>query len=381
MTVSERSNQRWLRCAEIYLRDIQLFPIYRAQRNTTNSNLQSADHFLSNVITARKMTPLKIVKIIGSINKDLVYVVPHMPAGGETLTATRLEITSGGKGANQAVAAGRLSRHESGTVKDYTPDVNVYMTGAVGIDGKEMIADLALQGLLTDGIKIDAAQPTGTAMILLEEKTGENRIVLAPGANHTLLPTHFLRAQDLGTPLPSLIVLQLEIPLPTVMQILRTAAAAGVDVLLNPAPAIALPEEAYAGITHLILNETEAAILTNRSLGEVEAEKFDWSTVTSEFLAKGVRNVVVTLGAKGAYYASTSSSGHIQGEKVTKVVDTTAAGDTFVGAAALKLVRKGEGGVLEKEDVLICCRAAGVTVQRFGAIPSIPWGGEVEGML
>lgn len=94
-----------------------------------------------------------------------------------------------------------------------------------------------------------------------------------------------------------------------------------------------------------------------------------------------MKNIVITLGSKGAYFATSSTSSPIRAEKVEKVVDTTAAGDTFVGAAALRLVRKGKGGLLEKEDVEICCRAAGVTVGRFGAIPSIPWADEVRGMM
>jgi ribokinase len=150
-----------------------------------------------------------------------------------------------------------------------------------------------------------------------------------------------------------------------------------VNVLLNPAPAVKLPEEAYGAITHLILNETEAAILSGRSVEEVEVEGFRWDSLAAEFLKKGVRNVVVTLGAKGAYYATEGHEGYVAAEKVEKVVDTTAAGDTFVGAYAVSIVRKGGHEPIDDETVKFACRAAGRTVERRGAQIAIPWADEV----
>ena len=217
-------------------------------------------------------------------------------------------------------------------------------------------------------------------MILVEETSGENRILLNPGANHTLQPKDFETKQSLGSPLPDLVIMQLEIPLPTVLQILQTAKEAGVDVLLNPAPAVKLPEEVYRAITHLIVNESEAAILTGRGVEDVEEEGFDWNIVAKEFLRKGVKNVVVTLGAKGAFFASAGNGEgtYVKAEKVEKVVDTTAAGDTFVGAYAVNIVRKeGKEGV-GKEDVRSACRAAGRTVEKKGAQSAIPWADEVD---
>lgn len=164
------------------------------------------------------------------------------------------------------------------------------------------------------------------------------------------------------------------------LQILETARKAGVDVLLNPAPAVKLPEHVYPAITHLIVNESEAALLTSRSVSEVSVPKFPWDEVTSEFLSKGVKNVIVTLGSKGAFFAS-SKSGNWKGEyvpaaKVKKVVDTTAAGDTFVGAYAVNVVR----GMGDSGDVVkLACKAAGRTVEREGAQSAIPWADEVEG--
>ena len=150
------------------------------------------------------------------------------------------------------------------------------MIGAVGGDGEDMIKELKTQDVHTEDIKVIDLESTGNAMILIEEKTGENRsmkpfqtfdifstcyilcteltqdiVILSPGTNHRLKPANFTRAENLGSPWPDLLVMQLEIPLDTVMQILETAKAAGVDVLLNPAPAIKLEDEAYEAVTHL----------------------------------------------------------------------------------------------------------------------------------
>jgi ribokinase len=332
------------------------------------------------------MTP-KIITIIGSLNTDLVTLTPRVPSGGETLTATSFSTGPGGKGANQAVASARLSRPNPHSSSPPTLDVAVKMVGAVGADefGLPLVKGMEADGIDMSGVKVVKDQTTGVAVILVEEGTGENRILFNPGANHTLQPTDFLSAESLGSPLPDLVILQLEIPLDTVLQILKTAKTEGVDVLLNPAPAVKLPEEAFAGLAHLIVNESEAAILTGRKVEDVEAEEFDWNSVTSDFLAKGVKNVVVTLGSKGAFFARNEGDVFSKGtlvpsEKVDKVVDTTAAGDTFVGAYAVGVVRKvgvPSGKVME-EDVRLACRAAGRTVEKKGAQSAIPWADEIE---
>ena len=133
----------------------------------------------------------------------------------------------------------------------------------------------------------------------------------------------------------------------------------------------------YKAITHLILNETEAAILTDRQLEEVEASNFDWSLISSEFLQKGVKNVVITLGARGAFFANAAGQGLVGAVKV-KVVDTTAAGDTFIGAYAVSMVRKGKEGLVTASDVEVACKASARTVQKIGAQASIPWEDHIE---
>jgi ribokinase len=253
------------------------------------------------------------------------------------------------------------------------------MVGAVGKDefGPRLLSGMKADGIDIGGIREVEEETTGVAVIIVEESSGENRILLSPGANHSLLPSDFTAPSSLGSPLPDLLILQLEIPLKTVLQILKTAKAAGVHVLLNPAPAVALPDEALNSLEHLIVNESEAAILIGRTVEEVEVENFPWETITTEFLSKGIRNIVITLGAKGAFYASVEGkgeSGSVPAEKLEKVVDTTAAGDTFVGAYAVNVVR---GGMEMDEVVRRACRAAGKTVERRGAQSAIPWANEV----
>jgi ribokinase len=323
----------------------------------------------------------KTITIIGSLNVDLVTVTPRVPSGGETLTASSFSTGPGGKGANQAVACARLSRSRPTSTSPPTSDIAIKMLGAVGADefGPALLAGMAADGIDISSVSVVKGQNTGVAVILVEESSGENRILLNPGANHTLQPEDFTSVTSLGTPTPDLIIMQLEIPIPTVVQILKTAKEANIQVLLNPAPAVKLPEEVYPGITHLIVNESEAALLTDRSVEEVEAPDYDWSTIINEFLAKGVTNVIITLGSKGAVFAHSKMGkpGFVPAEKVAKVVDTTAAGDTFVGAYAVNVVRKGGNGVVGEEDIKLACKAAGRTVEKQGAQSAIPWADEV----
>jgi ribokinase len=327
----------------------------------------------------------KTITIIGSLNMDLVTLTPYIPKGGETMTANSFSTGAGGKGANQAVACARLSRLKpspsSSTISPPTSNITVKMVGAVGQDefGPRLISGMKEDGIDVSGIREVAGKTTGVAVIIVESGSGENRIMLNPGANHTLLPSDFLTPESLGSPLPDLIILQLEIPLETVLQILEIAKKAGVSVLLNPAPAVKLPDLAFPSITHLIVNESEAAILSGRSVDEVEGPDFDWQKVADEFISKGAENVVVTLGSKGAFWATSESSSYVSAAKVKKVVDTTAAGDTFVGAYAVRVVSVDstapKGGL--EEIVAGACKAAGRTVEKEGAQSAIPWADEI----
>ncbi|KAH8656542.1 ribokinase-like protein [Tricladium varicosporioides] len=323
----------------------------------------------------------KIITVIGSLNTDLVTVTPRVPAGGETLTASSFHTGPGGKGANQAVAISRLSRPNP---KNSTtpPDIVIKMVGSVGTDtfGPELIDFMSASLVDTTGIQSIPNTNTGVATIIVESTSGENRILLSPGANAHLQPSDFLTPESLGMPKPDLIVLQLEIPLQTVLQILKTAKEAGVEVLFNPAPAVPLPMDVYPAITHLIVNETEAAILTSTPLSLVEDPSFNWDPIAKILLDRGAKNVIITLGSKGAYFShqGMEKGGFVPCAKVEKVVDTTAAGDTFVGAYAVGVVRKGGENLVSGEDVKLACKASARTVEKEGAQKSIPWADEVD---
>ncbi|KAH7245556.1 Ribokinase-like protein [Fusarium tricinctum] len=323
-------------------------------------------------------SPRPVISVLGSLNIDLVSYVPHHPLPGETITSNRFDVFPGGKGANQAVACAKLSR--TSDLKD--PSVDVAMIGAIGADayGSVLLDSLKSYDVGTDSIVVnqdgDIGSKSGIAMIIVDEPTGQNRIIFSPGANNSLQPDQF---REIPGPTPSLLIMQLEIPLGTVIQAIKAAKDLGTPVLLNPAPAQILPTEIYQGLAHLILNETEAALLS----GKDESEFEDMSVVeqaASDFLSKGVRNVVITLGGKGAYYANeTDSKGLVPAQKVN-VVDTTAAGDTFIGAYAVELAGAGQRG--EEFDINKAVQsgisAASRTVSRRGAQVSIPWKDELE---
>lgn len=331
------------------------------------------------------MAPQRIITVIGSLNTDLVTVTERVPQGGETLTSKSFGTGAGGKGANQAVAAARTSRSNpknSSSSDALQSDVDVKFIGAVGADpfGPSIVAGMRADGLDVSRIKVLEGQTTGVAVILVEEATGENRILVNPGANYTLRPEDFTKIEDLGTSKPDLVILQLEIPLDTVLTIIELCKAANVALLLNPAPAVPLPETVFVGLEHLVVNETEAAILSGRNVETVNADGFDWGVVTDEFLNKGVKNVVVTLGGKGSYSSGAIGKGSLLPANKVKVVDSTCAGDTFVGAYATFYVRslETEGSWDLKEAVRKSSKASELTVQRQGAQDAIPWSDEIN---
>lgn len=306
------------------------------------------------------------ITVIGSLNKDLVTRLTRIPSAGETITANSFSTGSGGKGANQAVACARLSKYDTRS----KADVHVRMIGCVGFDsfGQELIDGLNNDGVDTTGVELLEGEITGVSVIVVEEDTGENRIMFSPGANYSLTPERFI---ELPLPTPDLIVLQMEIPLETVLQVLEIARKHAVDVLLNPAPALELPQAAYQAITHLVLNETEAALLSQSS-------STDWGSIATKFRSDGVKNVVITLGAEGAFFATSEQSGRVSADKV-QVVDTTGAGDTFVGAYAVSVAKATKTGQRPdiSEAVRRASKAAAFTVQKPGAQSAIPFMAEM----
>jgi ribokinase len=313
---------------------------------------------------------LPVIAIVGSLNADLTTYTSRIPNSGETLHGNSFNIGSGGKGGNQACACAKLSRQPN-DLQDGSAVIK--MIGAVGKDqnGQKILKGLEATGVDTSGVAAKDDFETGIAIILVEETTGENRILLNAGANYSLTPSDF---QRLPEPYPDLIILQLEIPVETTVQILHTARKANVEVLLNPAPAMKLPEEVYVGLDHLIMNETEVAILSGYSPQEIEVEE-TLPAAAKKFHNQGVKNVIVTLGGRGVFYSvSNGGCGLVEAKKV-EVVDTTAAGDTFVGAYALEVVRKGFN-VRDAVEKANC--AAAKTVRKRGAQSSIPWADELD---
>ncbi|KAF9881829.1 ribokinase [Colletotrichum karsti] len=321
------------------------------------------------------------ITVLGSLNIDLTSYVPHHPLPGETLTSNSVVISPGGKGANQAVACAKLSRPRESPSDAATESASVSMIGAVGNDsyGSLLLSHLAGYGVRTDRVTVGDDLKTGMAIIVVDEPTGQNRIILAPEANHAVVPESFGSLPETLSPKPDLLVMQLEVPLETVLAALRSAKTAGVPVLLNPAPAQRLPDEAFDGLAHLVVNETEAAILSGCK--ESDLDTLDGLKRVGEwFIAKKVENVIITLGGRGVYYVNKEGSSELIPAEKAKVVDTTAAGDTFVGSYCVSAVAaQAEGKTFDiAQSIRRANHAAAKTVERKGAQTSIPWRDELQ---
>ena len=296
------------------------------------------------------------IAVVGSLNMDLVVRAPHMPVPGETVIGSDFRTIPGGKGANQAVAAARLG-------------AEVTMIGRVGDDdfGRAQLRNLGELGIDTTHVIVDAEAATGIALITLDA-SGQNSIVLASGANMRLTKEDINAAQ--GTIVQSdVLVLQLESPLEVVTYAIDIAHAGGVKVILNPAPARPLPEETLARLDYLIPNESETALLTG-----IEVADHNSAEEAAERLREeGVGTVILTLGDRGAFLVSAEESVHVPVYEV-EVVDTTAAGDAFVGGLAVALAQ----GQNLAEAVRYANAAGALAVTRLGAQPSLPTRQEVE---
>ncbi|MCK3685545.1 ribokinase [Maribellus sp. YY47] len=296
------------------------------------------------------------ILVVGSSNTDMVVKTSHFPLPGETILGGEFLMNPGGKGANQAVAARRLGGE-------------VVFVGKTGNDifGKQAVQLLAEEGIDTKHILVDENSPSGVALITVDGK-GENNIVVASGANGTLVPKDLA---ELGEILKAsgMVLLQLEIPLETVAYVADLAVGLQKKVILNPAPAQALPDSLLKGLYLITPNETEASQLTG-----IEVNDRDSALEAAKALvAKGVQNVIVTMGSAGAFVLSTEYTGMVEAPKVT-AVDTTAAGDTFNGALAVFLSE----GMKMQEAVRLACVAASVSVTRNGAQASVPFRNEIE---
>ena len=273
------------------------------------------------------------IAVVGGLVTDLITRTERVPDRGETLTSIDFGTHHGGKGANSAVAAYRLSHNNpkgsnSGGKGPGDVDIQVHMVGAVGRDeyGPPLIDKLKDCGVNVDYVEPVEGENTGVGVVIVEADTGQNRILYSPGANHSLLPSRFEKLESLaGGIRPDLVISQLELRRETVEQVIETAYREGIDFLLNPVPASVLLTRIYPMITHLVVNETEAKMLTPSKAADT-SNGDEWGLVTDYFLGLGVKNVVVTLGAEGAYYANDKESGLVKAEEDCTVFDTTGAG-------------------------------------------------------
>ncbi|HXT09116.1 MAG TPA: ribokinase [Roseiarcus sp.] len=297
------------------------------------------------------------IAVIGSSNTDLATYVSRMPAPGETIEAPSFEIGFGGKGANQAVAAAKLG-------------AEVVMVAALGDDlfGDNTMRNFTALGMDASHVRRVADKPSGVATILVDP-SGENRILIVKGANGELSPADVERA---GAALRrcDLILLQLEVPLETVYAAIRFGKAHGVKTVLNPAPATPGLDIAYVReVSYFIPNESELAILT----GMKTQTQADVEAAAQSLIARGVQTVIVTLGGRGALLATAAGLKRIAPTPVTPL-DTTGAGDAFVGAFA----RYHAAGASLDEALTRAARYAADSVTRKGAQGSYATEAEFE---
>lgn len=296
------------------------------------------------------------IVVIGSLNMDLVFRVARAPQAGETLTGLGFAAAGGGKGANQALACARMIAP--------TQDVTTAMIGCIGADGfgETLVTGLAADGVDVAGVLRDPAAPTGVAMVMVEE-SGQNRIVVAPGANALLTPAR-IEAAAATIRGASLVAMQLETPIESVLRAAQIARDAGALTVLNPAPARPPPDALWPLVDTLIPNESEASALSGVAVVDVASA----SRAARALLARGCGRVLITLGAQGVLIADAQGERHLPAKPVA-ALDTTAAGDTFIGGYLAALA---EGADIEAAAEL-GQRAAALCVTRAGAQPSIPW--------
>jgi ribokinase len=300
------------------------------------------------------------ILVLGSLNMDLVARVPHLPQPGETLLGDSWQTVAGGKGANQAVAAARLGRPTR-------------LIGRVGDDGfgQTLLAGLAAAGVKTDAIAVDAARPTGIAMIAVTG-SGENQIIVIPGANGAVGPAELER---LATYLAQtqVLLLQFECPLAMVQRAAQTAHQAGITVIVDPAPVDGeLPAAFYPLIDILTPNQVEASQLVGFRIEDAAAAV----RAAQVLQQRGTSTVIIKLGEQGVVVASPTECFQ-RSAFVVSVVDTVAAGDAFNGGLAVAL---SEGQPL-RQAVVWASAAAALSVMQPGAQPSLPTRQAVEAFL
>ncbi len=297
--------------------------------------------------------------VLGGINMDLVTVASQFPEAGETVIGSRFLTYGGGKGANQAVAAARMG-------------ARVAMVGRVGDDtfGPQLVHALAARGVDVSGIAVEPGLSSGIAVVNIDE-TAQNRIIQVHGANAVCGEAEAQRVEGLleGA---STLLLQLEVPVELSLRVAQSTAALGRTVVLDPAPARALPEEFYRCCSVITPNETEAQAL----VGFPVYDPASAARAAGQLLDRGVGAAVIKLGNQGVYYATPAGGEHIPPFPVT-AVDSVAAGDAFNGAMAVAL---SHGATLSRA-VTIGAAAGALAVTKFGAQDAMPHKDEVEALV
>lgn len=294
---------------------------------------------------------MKPLYVIGSSNTDMVVKTDRFPAPGETIMGGDFFMFPGGKGANQAVAAARAGG-------------DVHFICSVGDDvfGKNAISGYSKEGIDVSRVQVVHGKASGVALITVNDE-GENEIVVAPGTNAALSAQYVEKMLNEDHE-ASLVLTQLETPLETLVQLAKVCKAKNWPLILNPAPARELPQVILDGLFLITPNETEAKLLTGIA---VEDESSAMAAACS-LMDKGVKNVIITMGSKGAFFTNADASFLITAQKV-KAVDTTAAGDVFNGVLAVGLAK----GLPWRDCILNATKAAGISVTKMGAQDSAPF--------
>ena len=293
------------------------------------------------------------VCVLGSINMDLVIKVDNMPKVGETILSKSFEKIGGGKGANQAIASKRSGN-------------DVYMIGKIGKDdnGQTLKRFLDDEAVNTDLVFVDEKEPTGMAMITVSNT--DNSIIVISGSNMNLNSSEIEKSKSVIES-SDILISQFETPESTTIQAFKIAKKSNKITILNPAPAKKIDGELLKYTDIIVPNETEAEVLTGIHVVDKESAK----KAGQKFLEQGIKYIIITLGAKGVFVMSEGSDVLIDGYKVN-AIDTTAAGDSFIGGLSSKLDIKN----LTFENVISAAiwgnKVSSITVQREGAQPSIP---------
>ena len=304
--------------------------------------------------------PISEIVVIGSLNMDLVVKTLRIPGPGETLHGNEFHMIPGGKGANQAVAAARLG-------------ARVSIIGRVGQDsfGEILCKNLVADRVDTANLQHDPVAPTGVALIMVEG-SGENRIIVVSGANREVSPQDVLAAEQLLKS-AKILVVQFEVPMPVVKAVLHLANRFQIPVIVNAAPAYPIEKELIPLIDYLVVNEHEAEVLSGIAVTNLESA----ARAGRILVQYGAKNVVLTLGALGAQVCNPTQEYYVPGFTI-QAVDTTGAGDAFIGGLAVSLL---DGNGLLPEKVRFANAAGAVAATRIGAQSSLPNLAEVEDML